>query len=111
MSEEPESSAPIQVQVTGELDLHTFHPRDLGILIPEYLRECQLRGILQVRIIHGKGTGALRTSVHALLQRLLQNGTVTGFQWPAPEAAGSWGATIATLAAGADLPQSPETAQ
>ena len=105
MSEEPE---PLQVPVTGELDLHTFHPRDLGILIPEYLRECQLRGILQVRIIHGKGTGALRTGVHALLQRLLQNGTVTGFHWPAPEAAGGWGATIVSVAAGSagnDVPE------
>lgn len=94
-----EGEDPVEVPITGELDLHTFHPRDLGILIPEYLRECRLRGILQVRIIHGKGTGTLRTGVHTLLQRLQQQGVVTSFHWPAPEAAGGWGATIASLSA------------
>lgn len=63
--------------ITGELDLHTFRPRDLGSLVPEYLRECQARGILTVRIVHGKGTGALRESAHALLRRSPE---VVGFQ-------------------------------
>ncbi|MGA1196845.1 MAG: Smr/MutS family protein [Candidatus Latescibacterota bacterium] len=62
-------SDPIEMPINGELDLHTFHPRDLKTLIPDYLDECKKRGILQVRIIHGKGTGALRETVHALLQK------------------------------------------
>src|SRR6188508_2193816 len=61
---------PVPLPVSGELDLHTFRPRDLGSLLPEYFHECRQRGILTVRIVHGKGTGALRASVHALLGRL-----------------------------------------
>ena len=38
--------------------------------MPDYIVECRQRGILQVRIIHGKGTGALRRTVHATLKRL-----------------------------------------
>lgn len=62
-------SDPIEMPITGELDLHTFHPRDLKTLVPDYLDECKKRGILEVRIIHGKGTGALRDTVHAILKK------------------------------------------
>jgi len=44
----------IEIPIDGVLDLHTFHPREIKDLVPEYLAECQKRGILQVRIIHGK---------------------------------------------------------
>ena len=50
---------------------------------------CQERGILDVRVIHGKGTGALRRSVEALLTR---DPRVQSFR-PAEAQEGSWGAT------------------
>lgn len=87
------SAAPVAIPITGELDLHTFRPQDLGELVPEYLRACRERGILTARIIHGKGTGTLRRTVQALLQR--EPGVVS-FQ-VAGELAGSWGATIVQL--------------
>lgn len=79
--------------ITGELDLHTFRPADLGELIPAYLDECAARGIHEVRIIHGKGTGTLRTTVHALLRRAPR---VKSFRL-GDERSGSWGATLVTL--------------
>jgi DNA-nicking Smr family endonuclease len=85
---------PVPLPVTGELDLHTFRPRDLGVLLPEYLGECRRHGILTVRIIHGKGTGTLRTAVHSILQRLPE---VRAFRL-ANEMSGGWGATLVTLA-------------
>jgi DNA-nicking Smr family endonuclease len=85
--------APVPLPITGELDLHTFRPSDLGELIPEYLRECAARGIREVRIVHGKGTGTLRTTVHALLRR---SPLVASFR-AGDETTGSWGATIVTL--------------
>lgn len=85
--------APIEVPISGELDLHTFRPSDLGRLIPAYLEACVARGIREVRIIHGKGTGTLRTTVHALLRR---EPRVASFR-SADETSGSWGATWATL--------------
>ncbi len=85
--------APIPLPITGELDLHTFRPSDLGELIPAYLSECATRGLHEVRVIHGKGTGTLRTTVHALLRR---SPLVASFR-AGDETSGSWGATIVTL--------------
>jgi dsDNA-specific endonuclease/ATPase MutS2 len=87
--------APVPIPITGELDLHTFDPRDLGELIPAYLNECAARGLREVRIVHGKGTGTLRRTVHALLQRCP---IVTSIR-QGDETSGSWGATIVTLRA------------
>jgi dsDNA-specific endonuclease/ATPase MutS2 len=85
--------APVPLPITGELDLHTFRPQDLGELIPAYLAECAARGIREVRVVHGKGTGTLRTTVHALLRR---SPLVASFRL-GDEQSGSWGATIVTL--------------
>lgn len=84
---------PIQVPIDGVLDLHTFQPREVKELVIEYLDQCQQRGILRVRIIHGKGIGNLRRTVHALLAR---HSEVTSFHL-AGEHSGGWGATIVHL--------------
>ncbi len=86
---------PVILPVDGILDLHCFRPREVKDLVPEYLRECRKRAILQVRIIHGKGTGTLRRTVHAILERLEG---VKSFQM-AGQDAGSWGATLVVLQA------------
>ncbi|MBN2494461.1 MAG: Smr/MutS family protein [Deltaproteobacteria bacterium] len=88
--DEPEA---VEIPIDGTLDLHTFHPRELKELLPDYLEACRERGILQVRIVHGKGTGSLRRSVHAILSRL---DCVADFRL-ADERAGSWGATLVAL--------------
>jgi len=87
---EPE---PVEIPINGVLDLHTFHPRDVKDLLPDYLHECRKKGLLEVRVIHGKGTGALRETVHAILKRLPE---VASFHI-ADETAGSWGATLVVL--------------
>jgi DNA-nicking Smr family endonuclease len=87
------SEQPVRIPITGELDLHTFRPEDLGELIPAYLAECSNEGLREVRIVHGKGTGTLRTTVHALLRR---SPLVDGFRL-GDERSGSWGATMVTL--------------
>ena len=84
---------PVEMAVDGVLDLHTFSPRDVKDLIPDYLLACRERGIRSVRIIHGKGTGALRATVHALLAR---SPLVASFR-PADTDAGGWGATLVEL--------------
>lgn len=89
-NEEPLS---VELPINGILDLHTFHPRDVKELLPLYLEECLERGILEVRIIHGKGTGSLREMVHAILKRLPY---VTSFKI-AGEGGGGWGATLVDL--------------
>ena len=84
---------PVEVPIDGELDLHTFSPKDLKHLVPDYLEECRRRGILRVRIVHGKGTGALRKSVHAILDRLEH---VESYR-SGGMGEGSWGATVVFL--------------
>jgi dsDNA-specific endonuclease/ATPase MutS2 len=92
VTEFPEESDSIELPIDGTLDLHTFQPRDVGQLVPDYLEECRARGILQVRIIHGKGTGALRETVHAILRKLPDVGT-----FYLANDASSWGATVVEL--------------
>ena len=87
---------PIHIDITSELDLHTFQPREVGDLLVDYLSECQKRGILSVRVIHGKGTGTLRTGVH---EKLAQMDSVESITWPASPATGGWGATWVRLKA------------
>ena len=88
-------TSPVEQPIDGTLDLHTFQPGDAKDLIPEYLAACRERGILQVRIIHGKGVGTLRRTVESVLQTLEY---VESFRI-AEETAGGWGATIVTLRA------------
>ncbi len=88
-----ENEKPVQIEINGVLDLHSFRPKDLSTLIDEYIDACLERKIYSIRIIHGKGTGNLRRSVHSLLER---NPNVTGYQL-ADQTGGSWGATIANL--------------
>jgi DNA-nicking Smr family endonuclease len=59
----------------------------------EYLRVCQERGIFNVRIIHGKGIGQLRQTVHSILAK---DSRVASFTLDHPEY-GGWGATLVKL--------------
>ena len=83
---------PIRIPIDGVLDLHNFSPRDVATLVPDYLEECRHQGILEIRIIHGKGTGILRERVHSILRR---TPGVIGFR-TAHDSSG-WGATLVTL--------------
>jgi DNA-nicking Smr family endonuclease len=67
---EPSENQPMSLPIDGVLDLHGFRPNDLGDLLPDYLKECLAKGILEVRIIHGKGIGNVKRGAHALLARL-----------------------------------------
>ncbi|HXZ37242.1 MAG TPA: Smr/MutS family protein [Thermodesulfobacteriota bacterium] len=89
-TEDPE---PLELPIDGVLDLHTFQPREVEDLLQDYIVACREKGILEVRVIHGKGTGALRRTVHSILSRLPE---VISFHLAGAEA-GSWGATLVRL--------------
>lgn len=93
--EDPDAPAldPVELPIDGTLDLHTFRPSEVKELVIDYLAECRQRDILWVRIIHGKGRGALRRTVHAALDRLPEVRTYR----LAGEDGGGWGATLVEL--------------
>lgn len=92
MSDYSEEDA-VKIPIDGILDLHSFAPKDLKTLIPDYIEECRQLNILELRFIHGKGVGNIKRSVHALLER---EKAVKCF-YLAGNDAGSWGATLVTL--------------
>jgi DNA-nicking Smr family endonuclease len=59
----------------------------------EYLLACRERGILEVRLVHGRGKGVQRGIVRQLLASL------DWVEWfdDAPPVSGGWGATLARL--------------
>lgn len=85
-------------EITEELDLHTFRPRDVAQLVPDYLDECVSRKFESVRIIHGKGKGTLRRIVHSALDK---HPAVVEYKL-GDLGSGSWGATIVTLTSQSD---------
>ena len=80
--------------IDGTLDLHTFLPKEVKGLVADYVEECRQRSIYQVRIIHGKGTGTLRRTVHGVLKRLP---AVKNFSLAQDRGGGGWGATTVDL--------------
>lgn len=62
------SGEPVGIPINGTLDLHGFNPKDVKELVVEYLEECARKGIMEGRIIHGKGIGTLREMVHSILK-------------------------------------------
>jgi DNA-nicking Smr family endonuclease len=84
---------PLEFPVDGVLDLHTFQPKEVKVLLPAYIEACRDKGIYQVRVIHGKGSGVLRETVHSLLRRMpeVESFTLAG------EDGGGWGATFVVL--------------
>ena len=90
MSEPPEET--VSIPMDGILDLHAFSPKDAASVVEEYIHACLERGIDDLRIIHGKGKGALRKTVHSLLER---HPDVLDYRLdPGPS---GWGATLVRL--------------
>jgi DNA-nicking Smr family endonuclease len=86
------NDSPVRIPIDGVIDLHTFSPRDASNVVEEYLNVCAQRGILEVKIIHGKGKGILRRTVASALKK--HPLVLTYTQDPGPS---SWGATIVSL--------------
>lgn len=83
---------PIEIPIDGTLDLHLFSPKELGDLIPHYIEACLEKDIRSIRIIHGKGKGVLRRTVHSILDKhpkVVSYGLATDRS--------SWGATVVEL--------------
>ena len=76
-----------------ELDLHRLTVDEALPRIDEFLYQAYVAHTASVRIVHGKGTGALRSAIRAWLPK---HQLVKSFRWAEREAGGS-GATIVDL--------------
>jgi DNA-nicking Smr family endonuclease len=84
---------PVRIPIEDSIDLHAFAPRDVRSVVEDYLTEAHARGFAEVRLIHGRGIGAQRAAVRALLAR---HPLVADFA-DAPPDRGGWGATLVRL--------------
>lgn len=91
MSDDRET--PVEIPIGPELDLHPFAPRDVASVVEEYLHAAHARGITVVRLVHGRGRGVQRATVHRVLAA---HPLVASY---ADDTASHLGATIATLIA------------
>jgi uncharacterized protein (TIGR00290 family) len=78
----------------GTLDLHGVSPKEVGDLVDDWIDASRAAGLTRLRIVHGKGIGALRETVHARLRR---RADVARFRLGG-EGGGGWGATLVDLA-------------
>ena len=89
-----ETGKPTEYPIDGVLDLHQFRPADAKHVVGDYLDACRELEVLEVRIIHGKGTGTLREIVHSVLR---DRDDVVSYKL-ASDGSG-WGATLVILVA------------
>ena len=86
------SSAPMAPPT--QLDLRGLRRDEATEALDRYLNDAYLGGLRMVRIVHGKGTGAVRAAVR---EQLAQHALVSRFQ-QADAREGGDGATEVTLA-------------
>ena len=53
----------MDVDLKSELDLHGYRVKSAIAEVDSFLNKATLSGLGQVKIIHGKGTGTLRTAI------------------------------------------------
>lgn len=59
---------PHAVPIDDEIDLHAFAPRDVPSVVDAYLEAAHARGLREVRVVHGRGSGVQRARVHQVLR-------------------------------------------
>ena len=93
MTENGDETA-FDIPITGELDLHSFAPRDIPSVVEEYVQAAHEAGLTEIRLIHGRGNGVQRAVVH----RVLSSHPLVESHWDASES--HLGATTAKLREG-----------
>ena len=68
-SVEMDEDEAVRIPIEPELDLHAFAPSDVVSVVAEYVDAAASAGLLEVRLIHGRGRGIQRGLVQAALER------------------------------------------
>jgi dsDNA-specific endonuclease/ATPase MutS2 len=81
----------VRLPIESELDLHAFAPRDIPSVVDAFVDAAADAGLVEVRLVHGRGRGVQRGIVQQALDR---HPRVVEF-WD--DTASHLGATIARL--------------
>jgi DNA mismatch repair protein MutS2 len=77
-----------------QIDVRGLYPGDAMAMVEEYMDDALLLGVQEVRILHGKGNGVLKTQIRNQLKGYSQ---VAHMAYDHPDQGGE-GITIVTLA-------------
>jgi len=80
----------ISINFENELDLHHFHPKDVKLLLLDFIGMAREKGKKSVRIVHGKGKSVIKGIT---IRELKKNKNIVSFH----DEPGNWGATIAII--------------
>lgn len=83
----------VEIPIEDVIDLHPFRPKEVADVAYEYLNEARLRGMRQVRLIHGRGIGVQRERIRSMLESV---DWVESFH-DADPSGGGWGSTVVLL--------------
>jgi DNA-nicking Smr family endonuclease len=81
---------PVKIELTDEIDLHHFNPRDAKDILREFIAQAKEKGLVRVRVVHGKGRSVMKKIV---AEELGKNEAVSSFS----DDRANWGATIVVL--------------
>jgi dsDNA-specific endonuclease/ATPase MutS2 len=93
MAAEDEDDPPVVVPIEDAIDLHPFAPAEIPSVVESYLEAAGEAGLLEVRLIHGRGRGVQRARVRQVLSR---HPLVVSYRDATPER-GGFGATVVSL--------------
>jgi DNA-nicking Smr family endonuclease len=82
-----------RIPIEGELDLHTFLPRDIPSVVDEYVTAAWEAGLRELRLVHGRGRGIQR----GIVQRTLDRHALVAEFWD--DSSAHLGATLCRLVA------------
>ncbi|MBN1501643.1 MAG: Smr/MutS family protein [Spirochaetes bacterium] len=79
-----------EIDLSFEIDLHYFSPKDTDFILNEFISFNIMKGIKEVKIIHGKGKSVKK---HAVIRFLSSDVRVKSYH----DDSSNWGSTIAEL--------------
>jgi dsDNA-specific endonuclease/ATPase MutS2 len=83
----------VELPIEDTIDLHNFSPKEIKVVVEEYLYQAHKKCFPVVRIIHGKGIGVQRE----IVRKILSNSPYVESFSDGGLSGGGWGATVAYL--------------
>ena len=70
MENKPAMTKPVKIQITDELDLHSFRPEEVTDLLEEYFTECIKKRLYKTRKTKGNTQEVLLNAINCLFELL-----------------------------------------